>query len=68
MPLESLEIVLELIAATVTESGLEVHAWLDPKEYFTGKKVSKDQLADCIIKPNKFHGEWNYEVHPRKIR
>jgi len=27
--------------------------------------VSDDELAECIIKRNAFHGEWNYEIHPR---
>ena len=33
VPLETLEIVVNLIAATRTTTGLEVHAWLDEKDY-----------------------------------
>jgi len=65
VPLETLEVVVESIGATTTESGLEVHAWLDASEYEKGRKVSDEELADCNIKRNSYHGEWNYEIHPR---
>jgi hypothetical protein len=64
-PLETLEIVIESIGATTTETGLEVHAWLDEGTYEKGRKVSDEELADCNIKRNDYHGEWNYEIHPR---
>ena len=64
VPLETLEIVVNLIGSTSTEEGLEVHAWLDGKQYEKGRKVSAKQLEEVTIKRNKFHGEWNYEIHP----
>lgn len=64
-PLETVEIVVESIGATTTKTGLEVHAWLDEGEYEKGRKVSDEELAECDIRPNKYHGEWNYEIHPR---
>ena len=64
-PLETLEIVVESIGATTTETGLEVHAWLDEGTYEKGRKVSDEDLASCKIKRHRFHGEWNYEIHPR---
>jgi hypothetical protein len=64
-PLETLEIVVESIGATTTETGLEVHAWIDEGTYEKGRKVSDEELADCHIRRNKYHGEWNYEIHPR---
>jgi hypothetical protein len=63
-PLETLEIVVESIAATTTQTGLEVHAWLDEGTYKKGRKVSDEELRACNIRPNKYHGEWNYEIHP----
>jgi hypothetical protein len=65
VPLETLEVVVESIGATTTEAGLEVHAWLDADEYEKGRKVSDEELAACNIKRNTYHGEWNYEIHPR---
>jgi transposase len=64
-PLETHEIVVESINATTTETGLEVHAWLDENAYEKGRKVSDEDLAACRIKRHKYHGEWNYEIHPR---
>jgi Rhodopirellula transposase DDE domain len=64
-PLETLEVVVESIGATTTATGLEVHAWLDEKSYEKGRTVSDAQLDECLIKPNAFHGDWNYEIHPR---
>ena len=66
VPLESHEIVVSSIGNTRTQSGLEVHAWLDETTYAKGIKVSDDALSECIIKRHTFHGEWNYEIHPRK--
>ena len=63
-PLETLKIVVNLIGSTTTEEGLEVHAWLDGKKYEKGRKVSDAELAEIYIKRNKFHGDWNFEIHP----
>ena len=65
-PLETLEVVVESIGATTTSTGLEVHAWLDGGTYEKGRKVSDDDLAECLLKRNAYHGEWNYEIHPRR--
>lgn len=66
VPLETKEIVVNLIGQTKTSTGLEVHAWLDEKEYTKGRKVSDTDLSSVLIKRNRFHGEWNYEIHPTK--
>lgn len=65
-PLTTAEVVVEAIARTTTETGLEVHAWLDEGQYKKGRKVTDAELAECVIKRRQFHGEWNYEIHPRK--
>jgi transposase len=67
VPLETLEVVVQSIGATTTEAGLEVHAWLDENQYEKGRKVSDEELAACNIKCSAYHGEWNYEIHPRAI-
>ncbi len=64
VPLETLEVVINLIASTRTETGLEVHAWLDEKDHPDKLKVTDDQLAKAQIIRNKFDGEWNYEIRP----
>jgi transposase len=62
IPLETFEIVVNLIGATTTKSGLEVHAWLDEAEYEKGKKLTDSQLAEVHIRRDVFHGEWNYKI------
>jgi hypothetical protein len=68
VPLETLEVVVQLIGSTRTEEGLEVHAWLDQHEYEKGRKVTDLEFDELHIRPNDFHGEWNYEIHPRPKR
>lgn len=63
-PLESLEIVVNLIGSTKTETGLEVHAWIDGRRYEKGRKVSDDEFEKIRIRRKRFHGDWNYEIHP----
>ena len=65
IPLETLEIVINLIGSTKTKEGLEVHAWLDGRKYEKGLKISNAEFAEIHIKRNKFHGDWNYEILPR---
>lgn len=64
VPLESIEIVVNLIGSTRTREGLEVHAWLDEREYQKSRKVSDEQLLNVRIQRNPFHGEWNYTILP----
>lgn len=66
VPLETLEIIINLISATSTKTGLEVHAWLDEADYPDKLRITDEQLAEVWIIRNKFHGEWNYTIHPRR--
>lgn len=64
VPLETMEIVVNLIGSTRTKEGLEVHAWLDEQHYQKGKTVSDTQLSEVRIRRDSFHGEWNYKILP----
>jgi hypothetical protein len=64
VPLETFEIVVNLIGSTRTEQGLEVHAWLDATQYQKSKKVTDAELSEVRIHRNDFHGEWNYQILP----
>ena len=66
MPLETLEVVVNLIGSTTTEEGLEVHAWLDGQKYEKGRKITDQEFQEIHVKRNKFHGDWNYEIHPQR--
>ncbi len=65
IPLETHEVVVNLIGSTRTLQGLEVHAWLDERGYPKGRKVTDAELAELYIRHNTFHGDWNYEIHPQ---
>jgi len=64
-PLTSHEIVVKLIGATVTKTGLKVRARLDKRKYPTKVKVTDEEMRALNIKPHAFHGEWNYTIVPR---
>jgi len=63
-PLVSVQVIVNLIAATRTTKGLIVKAALDEGTYETGISVTDEQMAKLKLKPAKFHGEWNYTITP----
>ena len=64
-PLVSHEVVVNLIAATRTATGLQVACRLDTRSYPTGVKVSDAELAQVNLQRDAFHGDWNYTISPR---
>ena len=64
-PLESLQVIIDLIASTTTSTGLKVYARLDPGEYDKGIKVSDAELAAVNIVRDDFHPDWNYTINPQ---
>jgi hypothetical protein len=67
-PLVSHEVVVKLIGATMTKSGLKVRAKLDKRKYPLKVKVSDEEMKSLNIEPHEFHGEWNYTIKPRKLK
>jgi hypothetical protein len=65
-PLRDYETVVKLIAATTTAKGLSVTCRLDRRKYPVGRKVSDKEFAAVNLKPQAFHGEWNYQILPRQ--
>ena len=63
-PLTSHEVVVQSIAATTTRTGLTVHAELDTGVYPIGIQVDDEALAAIALTRHRFHGDWNYTVHP----
>ena len=63
-PLISHEVIINLIGATTTSTGLKVYARLDKRPYPKGVEVSDDELAAVNITRNPFHGDWNYRIDP----
>jgi transposase len=64
-PLVSHEVVVNLIAATTTTTGLKVKSELDTNQYPAGRIVSDDELSTIHIRRDAFHGDWNYSLLPR---
>src|SRR4249919_2667757 len=64
-PLTSHEVIVNTIAATTTRTGLTVRAELDPGSYPTGTEISDAQMAAVPLARHRFHGDWNYTIHPR---
>jgi hypothetical protein len=67
-PLTSYRVMVQLIANTTTKKGLKVNAALDESHYPTGIKISNEELAAVPLTRNKFHGDWNYTVHPEPLK
>ena len=66
-PLVSHQVIVNLIAATTTKTGLRVRAELDPGKYPKGVKVSNKEVAAIRLERDDFHGEWNYTILPRPV-
>ena len=63
-PLTSHQVIIDLIGATTTRTGLKVHAELDDNTYPTGIGISDAQMAALPITRHEFHGDWNYTLKP----
>src|ERR1017187_3837541 len=65
-PLRDYENIVRLIAGTTTATGLTVTCRLDRRKYPPGQKITDQEMAAIKIIPLRFHGEWNYTIHPRQ--
>lgn len=63
-PLVTHQVIVNLISATTTTTGLVVRSHIDNRTYPKGRRVSDKQLALVNLEPHAFHGEWNYTIHP----
>jgi hypothetical protein len=64
-PLISHEVIVKLIAATTTRTGLKVRSGLDTNAYPKGVTVPDTDMETLHLRPDAFHGEWNYSLLPR---
>ena len=64
-PLISHEVIVKLIAATTTKSGLKIRAMIDENPYPVGRKVSDAEVAAIRVQRDAFHGDWNYTILPQ---
>jgi transposase len=67
-PLVSLDVIINLIGATTTQTGLKVYAMKDDNKYPTKIKISDEEMDTINIRRNDILGKWNYKIMPRKKR
>ena len=66
-PLRTFETIVDLIGNTRTAAGLRVKAKLDKRKYPLGVVTTDAQMEALSLHCDDFHGEWNYEIRPRKV-
>jgi hypothetical protein len=64
-PLVSYRVIVNLISATTTNTGLKVYCELDNNAYPKGIAVSDQEMDAINMTRAEFHGEWNYTIHSR---
>jgi hypothetical protein len=67
-PLVSRQVVIDLIAATTTSTGLKVYARLDTNTYPTKNQITDEQIRAVQLTGDEFHPEWNYTIIPPVIK
>jgi hypothetical protein len=65
-PLLTHATIVQLIANTRTTAGLTVRCILDQRRYPKEVKITDAQMAAIRLRPDSFHGDWNYSIAPRK--
>ena len=63
-PLVSHHVIIQLIGATTTNTGLTVTCDIDQSLYPKGVKVSDAEMATLNIQRHTFQGDWNYTISP----
>ncbi len=66
-PLVSHQVIIQLIAATKTETGLKIRCAIDEQYYPKALSVPKAAPNDLNITFNDFHPDWNYTIRPHKL-
>jgi hypothetical protein len=65
-PLVSHAVIVQLIGATTTETGLQVCCEIDRNLYPKGIQVSEREMQAINLTRAEFHGEWNYTIAPNQ--
>lgn len=64
-PLDSYLTIKNYISTTETKTGLRVKAYVEPKGYLKGVKISKDEMRTLNLIPAPTLSKWNYALAPR---
>lgn len=65
-PLVSHAVIIQLIGATTTETGLQVCCEIDSNLYPKGVQVTRHEMQAINLSRDDFHGEWNYTIAPNQ--
>jgi hypothetical protein len=63
-PLDSYRKILNFIRTTSTQTGLQVSAYLDRRNYPTGTEPTPEDLAHLQLFPHDVLPRWNYTIQP----
>ena len=63
-PLVNLATIVSLIGSTHSTAGLRVRSELDRGAYPGGVTITDTQLETVHLERHRFHGDWNYTIHP----
>jgi hypothetical protein len=66
-PLTSYQVIVNLVAATTTETGLRILAEWEQGSFPIGVVVTDDELAAVPLRGHDWHPEWNYDIRSPKI-
>lgn len=61
-PLVSRQVIVRLIGATRTETGLKVCREIDGNRYPKGVEVSDGEMQAINVARQALHGEWHYTI------
>jgi hypothetical protein len=65
-PLLTHATIVKLIANTRTSAGLTVRCVLDRRRYPKDVRIGDEQMATVRLRPDSFHGDWNYAIEPHR--
>jgi transposase len=65
-PLVSLDVIINLIGNTTSQTGLKVYAMEDRNVYPTKRKITDDEMEKINIVSNNAMEKWNYHIKPMK--
>jgi transposase len=63
-PLVSHQVIVQLIAATKTKTGLNIACDIDWGRYPKGISIPASAIKKLNISCDEFHPDWNYTIHP----
>lgn len=64
-PLVSLDVIINLIGHTTSQTGLKVYAMEDRNIYPTKRKITDEEMAALNLVKNDILPKWNYTIKPR---